>query len=74
MDRKNNRAGGTVGIAPTAAAAGSASTVMGVDDPQQDEAVVWKRTLAELQRLSEIIDTSDTIIAALDKVPEGEGQ
>ncbi|KAI8600592.1 SGF29 tudor-like domain-containing protein [Dissophora ornata] len=73
MDRKNNRAGGTVGIAPTAAAAaaGTAAIVMGIDDPQQDEAVVWKRTLAELQRLSEIIDTNDTIIVALDKVPEG---
>ncbi|KAF8936149.1 SAGA HAT/Core module component [Dissophora ornata] len=72
MDRKNNRAGGTVGIAPTAAAAaaGTAAIVMGIDDPQQDEAVVWKRTLAELQRLSEIIDTNDTIIVALDKVPE----
>ncbi|KAG0352076.1 SAGA HAT/Core module component [Gamsiella multidivaricata] len=64
MDRKNQRAGGTVGMVPAAAAA-----LPG--DDAQDEAVIWKRTLADLQRLSEIIDASDDIVSALDKVPEG---
>ncbi|KAG0298712.1 SAGA HAT/Core module component [Dissophora globulifera] len=65
MDRKNNRIGGTVGIMPPAA------SIVGGDDLLQDEAVIWKRTLADLQRLTEIIDASDGIIAALDKVAEG---
>ncbi|KAF9404035.1 hypothetical protein BGX21_003923 [Mortierella sp. AD011] len=67
MDRKNYRAGGTVGITPSAAA--STNAVMTGDDTQ-DEAVVWKRVLADLQRLSEIIDSNEGVITALDKVPE----
>ncbi|KAF9359318.1 SAGA HAT/Core module component [Mortierella sp. AD094] len=67
MDRKNYRAGGTVGITPSAAA--STNAVITGDDAQ-DEAVVWKRVLADLQRLSEIIDSNEGIIIALDKVPE----
>ncbi|KAG0000902.1 SAGA HAT/Core module component [Entomortierella chlamydospora] len=68
MDRKNYRAGGTVGITPSAAA--STNAVITGDDTQ-DEAVVWKRVLADLQRLSEIIDSNEGVITALDKVPEG---
>ncbi|KAF9980701.1 hypothetical protein BGZ65_004777 [Modicella reniformis] len=61
MDRKNHRAGGTVSTAATALAG----------DDAQDEAVIWRRTLSDLQRLSEIMDASDGVINALDKVPEG---
>ncbi|KAF9896709.1 hypothetical protein BX616_006899, partial [Lobosporangium transversale] len=74
MDRKNHRAGGIVGISPASASAstsaGPAGTA-GIGDDSQDEVVVWKRVLADLQSLSEIMDASDNIIAALDKVPEG---
>ncbi|KAF9106079.1 hypothetical protein BGX27_009330 [Mortierella sp. AM989] len=69
MDRKNYRAGGTVGIAPSATASTANATISG--DDTQDEVVVWKRILADLQRLSEIIDSSEGVITALDNVPEG---
>ncbi|KAF9203014.1 hypothetical protein BGZ49_006893 [Haplosporangium sp. Z 27] len=68
MDRKNNRVGSTVGIPPSVSA--SATTTIAGDDGQ-DETVVWKRVLAELQCLSEIMDSNEDIISALDNIPEG---
>ncbi|KAF9438922.1 hypothetical protein BGZ76_002921 [Entomortierella beljakovae] len=58
MDRKNYRSGITMGSTPT----------LNGDD-SQDEIVVWKKIIADLQHLSEIIDSNETIIA-LDKAPE----
>jgi hypothetical protein len=59
MDRKNYRTGGTMGIATTN------STINGEDG--QDETTVWKRILSDLQSLSEIIDSNESINASLDK-------
>ncbi|KAF9363178.1 SAGA HAT/Core module component [Mortierella sp. NVP85] len=60
MDRKNQRAAGAV----------PAVSALAGDD-SQDEAVIWKRTLADLQRLSEVMEAGEAITIALDKVPEG---
>lgn len=63
MDRKNQRAAGAVSTVPAVASL--------TGDDAQDEAVIWKRTLAHLQQLSEIIEANDGVIVALDKAPEG---
>ncbi|KAI1291651.1 SAGA HAT/Core module component [Mortierella claussenii] len=85
MDRKNQRAGGITAAIPSSSSssfsgagigggvsgAGIGGTSASSGDDVQDEAVVWKRILADLQRLSEIMDASEGIVASLDKVPEG---
>jgi len=60
MDRKNQRAAGAV----------PAVSALAGDD-SQDEAVIWKKTLADLQRLSEVMEAGEAITVALDKAPEG---